>query len=98
MKIIKKYIMIYVMILRVRILHAREDIKMTFQNATEQEFAINIKVVGVGGGGVNAVNRMIASGVRGVGMAGAILDKESLATKNYAKITEKAKAVTSQIG
>ena len=51
-------------------------------------------------GGVTAENvcEVLASGVRGVGMAGAILDKESLATKNYAKITEKAKAVTSQIG
>ena len=51
-------------------------------------------------GGVTAENvcEVLASGVRGVGMAGAILDKESLATKNYARITEKAKAVTSQIG
>lgn len=51
-------------------------------------------------GGVTAENvcEVLASGVRGVGMAGAILDKESLATKNYEKITEKAKAVTSQIG
>ena len=51
---------------------------MTFQNATEQEFAINIKVVGVGGGGVNAVNRMIASGVRGVEFIAVNTDKQSL--------------------
>ena len=34
--------------------------------AVNQNFLADIKVVGVGGGGVNAVNRMIASGMRGV--------------------------------
>ncbi len=49
-------------------------------------------------GGVNAENfkEVIATGVIGVGMAGAILNKEALANKDYAKITELAKAVTSQ--
>ena len=32
----------------------------------ENEYGVNIKVVGVGGGGNNAVNRMISSNIRGV--------------------------------
>ena len=50
-------------------------------------------------GGVTAgnVTEVIASGAVGVGMAGAILDKEALATKNYQIITDKAREVTSQI-
>ena len=51
-------------------------------------------------GGVTAenVNEILSAGVVGVGMAGAILDKEALAAKDYKKITEKANAVTSRIG
>ena len=50
-------------------------------------------------GGVNAENikEVLATGVVGVGMGGAVLDKEALATKNYARITELAKAVSSQV-
>ena len=44
----------------------------------ENDFGVNIKVVGVGGGGVNAVNRMIASGVRGVEFIAVNTDKQSL--------------------
>ncbi len=39
---------------------------MTFELAMEDELAAKIKVVGVGGAGGNAVNRMIDSGLRGV--------------------------------
>ena len=50
-------------------------------------------------GGVTAENikEVLGTGVVGVGMGGAVLDKEALATKNYAKITELAKAVSSQV-
>ena len=49
-------------------------------------------------GGVTAENfkDIIDLGVIGVGMAGAILNKEALANKDYAKITELARAVTCQ--
>jgi len=49
-------------------------------------------------GGVTSENikEVLATGVVGVGMAGAILDKDALANKDYAKITELAKSVTSQ--
>jgi 2-dehydro-3-deoxyphosphogluconate aldolase/(4S)-4-hydroxy-2-oxoglutarate aldolase len=50
-------------------------------------------------GGVNAENfkEVIAAGVVGVGMGGAILSKEAVKSKDYAKITALAKAVTEQI-
>ena len=51
---------------------------MTFEHDANCEYAVNIKVVGVGGGGVNAVNRMIASGVKGVEFIAINTDKQSL--------------------
>ena len=51
---------------------------MNFANGMTNEYGINIKVVGVGGGGVNAINRMIASGVAGVEFIAINTDKQSL--------------------
>jgi cell division protein FtsZ len=51
---------------------------MNFDNQIPNEFGINIKVVGVGGGGTNAVNRMIASGLAGVEFIAINTDKQSL--------------------
>ena len=51
---------------------------MTFEHDAAVDVAVNIKVVGVGGGGVNAVNRMIASGVSGVEFIAINTDKQSL--------------------
>ena len=51
---------------------------MTFEHDENCEYAVNIKVIGVGGGGVNAVNRMIASGVKGVEFIAINTDKQSL--------------------
>ena len=50
-------------------------------------------------GGVTAENiqEVLSTGVVGVGMGSAVLDKEALANKDYAKITELAKAVTKRI-
>lgn len=50
-------------------------------------------------GGVTAENikEVLSSGVVGVGMGSAVLDKEALANKDYKRITELAKAVTKQI-
>ena len=44
----------------------------------ENEYGVKIKVVGVGGGGNNAVNRMIASDVRGVEFIAINTDKQAL--------------------
>ncbi len=51
---------------------------MTFEHDENCEYAVNIKVVGVGGGGVNAVNRMIVSGVKGAEFIAVNTDKQSL--------------------
>ena len=51
---------------------------MNFQHEQMNDYGINIKVVGVGGGGVNAVNRMIASGLVGVEFIAINTDKQSL--------------------
>ncbi|MDR1768189.1 MAG: cell division protein FtsZ [Propionibacteriaceae bacterium] len=46
--------------------------------ATSQNYLAVIKVVGVGGGGVNAVNRMIESGLRGVEFIAVNTDAQAL--------------------
>lgn len=51
---------------------------MTFEHDENCEYAVNIKVVGVGGGGVNAVNRMIAADVKGVEFIAVNTDRQSL--------------------
>ena len=51
---------------------------MAFERETVNEYGVNIKVIGVGGGGNNAVNRMIASGVKGVDFIAINTDKQAL--------------------
>ncbi|MCQ2454787.1 MAG: cell division protein FtsZ [Clostridia bacterium] len=51
---------------------------MPFDVAEELEDVVQIKVVGVGGGGGNAVNRMVAAGVRGVEFVAVNTDKAAL--------------------
>ena len=51
---------------------------MTFENEVVSEYGVNIKVIGIGGGGVNAINRMMASGLRGVEFIAINTDKQSL--------------------
>ena len=46
----------------------------------DQNVAARIKVVGVGGGGCNAVNRMIDSGVKGVNFMAINTDKQNLSS------------------
>ncbi len=43
---------------------------MAFEMETGPENVVNIKVVGVGGGGNNVVNRMVRSGTKGRGLCG----------------------------
>ena len=52
---------------------------MAFQFETTLDNVINIKVIGIGGGGGNAVNRMIQSGVQGVEFIAINTDKQALA-------------------
>ena len=51
---------------------------MAFAQDNANDYGVNIKVVGVGGGGNNAVNRMIASGVKGVDFIAINTDKQAL--------------------
>ena len=52
---------------------------MPFEFDDNYDTGVNIKVIGVGGGGNNAVNRMIASNVRGVDFIAINTDKQALA-------------------
>ncbi len=51
---------------------------MTFEHDDSYQSGVCIKVVGVGGGGNNAVNRMIASNVRGVEFVSINTDRQAL--------------------
>ena len=51
---------------------------MAFVHDTVNEYGVNIKVVGVGGGGNNAVNRMISSNVQGVEFVSINTDRQAL--------------------
>ena len=52
---------------------------MPFELDDNYESGVNIKVIGVGGGGNNAVNRMITSNIRGVDYIAINTDKQALA-------------------
>lgn len=51
---------------------------MTFEHDDSLECGVNIKVIGVGGGGNNAVNRMISANIRGVGFVSVNTDRQAL--------------------
>ena len=51
---------------------------MLFEFDNDFESIVQIKVVGVGGGGNNAVNRMVASGVQGIEFISINTDKQAL--------------------
>ncbi len=51
---------------------------MGFEFEMDYETIVNIKVIGVGGGGNNAVNRMVTSGLQGVEFIAINTDKQAL--------------------
>ena len=51
---------------------------MAFEVSNELDDVVQIKVVGVGGGGGNAVNRMVDAGVRGVEFVAINTDRAAL--------------------
>ena len=55
---------------------------MAFELETGAENVVNIKVIGIGGGGNNVVNRMLRSGTRGVEFVAVNTDKQALAVSN----------------
>ena len=54
----------------------------TFELGEMDTSVVNIKVVGVGGGGNNAINRMIAANVRGVEFIAINTDVQALANSS----------------
>ena len=57
---------------------------MSFAFETGGDSSVSIRVVGVGGGGGNAVNRMITGGIRGIDFVAINTDKQCL---NYSAAT-----------
>ena len=51
---------------------------MTFERDENCTSGVTIRVIGVGGGGNNAVNRMIAAGIRGVEFVAINTDRQAL--------------------
>ncbi|MBQ9087021.1 MAG: cell division protein FtsZ [Clostridia bacterium] len=51
---------------------------MAFEHEETFEYGVNIKVIGVGGGGNNAINRMMASNLKGVDFIAINTDKQAL--------------------
>lgn len=59
---------------------------MSFQFEETMDNVVNIKVIGIGGGGNNAVNRMISGGMQGVEFIAINTDKQAL---NYSQASTK---------
>ena len=55
---------------------------MGFEFEMDYDSVVNIKVIGVGGGGNNAVNRMVTSGLQGVEFIAINTDKQALNRKD----------------
>ncbi|MBQ9780687.1 MAG: cell division protein FtsZ [Clostridia bacterium] len=55
---------------------------MTFEHDNSFTSGVNIKVIGVGGGGNNAVNRMISSNIKGVEFVAINTDRQALNRSN----------------
>ena len=64
----------------------------------EQTGAAKIKVIGVGGGGNNAVNVMINSGVRGVEYVAVNTDKQALESSKADHILQIGEKLTKGLG
>ena len=58
----------------------------------------NIKVVGVGGGGNNAVNRMVASGITGAYFVAVNTDKQDLLASTADQTIQIGKELTKGLG
>ncbi len=62
-----------------------EDLKMEFDFEQVYDSGVKIKVIGIGGGGNNAVNRMISTNIRGVEFIAVNTDSQVLDTSCAAK-------------
>lgn len=69
-----------------------------FDIGTEIEQFANIKVVGIGGGGNNAVNRMIAEGLDGVEFVAINTDAQALLSSNASRTIRIGEKITRGLG
>ncbi len=60
---------------KIRFVEKQEDIRLSFDEGAQ---GASIKVIGIGGGGCNAVNRMIEAGIEGVAFIAANTDLQAL--------------------
>lgn len=59
---------------------------MSYELDNDFQEVTKIKVIGVGGGGGNAVNRMVQAGLKGIDLIAVNTDKQTLA---FSKATQK---------
>ena len=71
---------------------------MGFEIDNEIDNVVQIKVIGVGGGGGNAVNRMISSGIRGVEFIAVNTDKQMLLSSQATHKIQIGEKVTRGMG
>ena len=71
---------------------------MAFEIETGPENVVNIKVVGVGGGGNNVVNRMVSSGTEGVDFLAVNTDKQVLSASQATYRTQIGEKLTHGMG
>ncbi len=67
---------------------------MAFAIESAPESVVDIKVVGVGGGGNNVVNRMVASGTTGVEFIAVNTDKQALQVSSASQVIQIGEKVT----
>ena len=67
---------------KIRFVEKQEDIRLSFDEGAQ---GASIKVIGIGGGGCNAVNRMIEAGIEGVEFISANTDLQAL-RQSYAPV------------
>ncbi len=71
---------------------------MIFEHDDTLESGVNIKVVGVGGGGNNAVNRMISTNIRGVEFVAINTDRQALRKSDAANQLVIGEKITNGFG
>ena len=71
---------------------------MGFQIQQEEEHVVQIKIIGVGGGGGNAVNRMVRAGVRGVEFVAINTDRAALAVSQATQKIQIGSKLTNGMG
>ena len=71
---------------------------MEFDFEQVYDSGVNIKVIGIGGGGNNAVNRMISTNIRGVEFIAMNTDKQALNTSCAAKKLVLGDKITKGLG